>query len=64
MIPKDLNDEIATYAVKYGISKSGAITMIVKQYLEQQKIMEKAEQVPVWIRQLQEISKNQNHSIR
>lgn len=59
MIPEQLDQEIGEYAKRHGVSKSGSITLILKQYLDQQKLLSKTDEIPEWLKQLAEISRNQ-----
>lgn len=56
-VPGDLNDQVREMAKQYGMTVSGLISMIVKQYFDQQAMLKRSEQVPEWLRQIAEIQK-------
>ena len=58
MIPEEINEKMREMAKDYGMTLSGLVAMIMKQYFDQQELLKRSEQVPKWLEQIASIKKD------
>ncbi len=55
-IPKPVYEELENYCKDYGLSKGGAIGMILQQHFEQKEVLKRSKNIPDIIEQLQTLA--------
>lgn len=57
-IPHRINDMLIEYANEYGLSKSGAVAIILQQYFEQREIIQRSKEWLPLVEQLEKLNKS------
>lgn len=58
MVPKEISDKMRDMAKEYGMTLSGVVSMIAKQYFDQQALLKRSEEFPDLVKYIKEMAKN------
>jgi len=63
-IPKDVDQQLRDLADHHGLTISGTVSMIMQQYFDQQKLIQRTEQIPKWFEELAKIREHENKTTK
>ena len=58
-IPSDVDQQLRELADHHGLTISGTVSMIMQQYFDQQKLIQRTEQIPKWFEELAKIREHE-----